>query len=400
MPPTGFQFRHNWSSPFIERMTWRTGYRRSANAHEQRERQRQKPRVQYDMAVLTVNAATLGQMRAFFYQAHTKEVLAPFSPDKSHLLITAVSGTPTITIDTVGKNFDADSWVKLSSKFDPLLCEFAEILSLTDTTITLKTNLVNTWAGNATWVEPARRAHLNIEGQVVVRSETDTYENVAVSFDVLVEDQKVTPHRNTPFSPSLLYNGTEVFNIGTHNWTEPPDRQIQRMINPRDHGTGIFAVFSTEPAALLSWNQRLLLVDRTELSKFHGWHYAHAGKQKAFWLASGQPDFEWVSSSGNNLTVKSVNFSGTYGTGPLTTCRRDLKILLNDGTSVYRRITAAAAPSGGNDVLTLDNSAPTNVRMISFLHYARLNTDTIEISYDVAGSAETVFNVTDLLYPN
>ena len=78
-------------------------------------------------------------------------------------------------------------------------------------------------------------------------------------------------------------------------------------------------------------------------------------------------------------------------------CKRDIAIYTTDGQVYYRRITAAAELSPGVERLTLDANIGVSytvgeVKMISFLHPSRLDSDSVSMAWDHQEMARISFN--------
>ncbi len=137
------------------------------------------------------------------------------------------------------------------------------------------------------------------------------------------------------------------------------------------------------------YGMRWHLFDRESVYKLRQWLYAHRGRQRAFWLSSRRNDFRLALPSLSTATTIRI-----YSTPELTeiwpTPYFDIDITLNDGSSIYRRVTNAAftASIDGNPtaVLTIDSQlgvdiAPGSVKRISFMQCSRLDSDTVELTH-------------------
>ena len=130
---------------------------------------------------------------------------------------------------------------------------------------------------------------------------------------------------------------------------------------------------------LLRWH----LSTRTEMWTNRTWLHARRGRQKAFWLSSFGKDYE-LSSIPDTTTLKIFALPGKDGIGYET--QFDIEVKSTDGTSYYRRVTAAAAglPVDGRDTinLTIDSALSLTlgeVDRISILRSTRFNADRIEL---------------------
>jgi len=107
--------------------------------------------------------------------------------------------------------------------------------------------------------------------------------------------------------------------------------------------------------------------------------YALSGCWGSIWVPSLAQDFRVVTNVVNGATALDVAWSG-FSTAPLAQNRRDIRITLYNGTSHYRRITAATALSGTTERLTLDSAivagfAAADVAQVAFLQLCRQEAD-------------------------
>lgn len=129
-------------------------------------------------------------------------------------------------------------------------------------------------------------------------------------------------------------------------------------------------------------------VTNSEIWSLRRWLHSRRGRQKAFWFSSYSEDFEPAASvSGTTLTVYA--HPGVSGVGHTTAF--DIEVKAKDGTSNYRRVTAATTgtPIGSRGTLdfTIDSSLTidlSDIDRISFLRMARFDVDRIELSHQAA----------------
>ena len=111
------------------------------------------------------------------------------------------------------------------------------------------------------------------------------------------------------------------------------------------------------------------------------------------WVPSGRADFEVVSMSGSQITVAGTEYTDRYA---LHGARSDLALMMKDKTMSFRHINSAA-PSGGNDVLTVSSSVAgllPNLKRLCFLKRCRLDADAVELAWMAARGDITKVRVT------
>lgn len=167
-----------------------------------------------------------------------------------------------------------------------------------------------------------------------------------------------------------------------------------------DNDVGPAAVFKqleyVTSKAYMAWD--CLTVQ--ELWSLRRWLYAVRGKQRGFWRPTWGHDLSLLSpatSGSTSITVADVGFSGRM-------TDRDLAIRLTDGTTLYRRATQAQAGLAGTEVVQLDAAlgvaiTPSSVDRISFMNFARLDADRLEIRHRVARGASVQAPIVEVPQP-
>ncbi len=167
-----------------------------------------------------------------------------------------------------------------------------------------------------------------------------------------------------------------------------------------DNGTGPVSVFRqlnyVTSKAYMAWD--CLTVQ--ELWELRRWLYAAAGRRVGFWRPTWGHDLSLLSpatSGSTSITVADVGFSGRM-------TDRDLAIRLTDGTTLYRRATQAQAGLAGTEVVQLDAAlgvtiTPSSVDRISFMNFARLDADRLEIRHRVARGASVQAPIVEVPQP-
>lgn len=137
-----------------------------------------------------------------------------------------------------------------------------------------------------------------------------------------------------------------------------------------------------------------------DLWQLRRWLYAARGKQRGFWRPTWGHDLQLLSpasAADTMITVADVGFAGRM-------TNRDLAIMLASGSTVYRRATHAEAGLAGTEVLHLESAVgtaltPSGVDRISFMNFARLDVDRVEISHRVARGASVQVAILEVPQP-
>ena len=290
------------------------------------------------------------------------------------------AGTSVFSVSTVYKDYKIDSYLQvrqLNSAGQITQVENLQVESFTASSVTTITALENDYSG---YVEicPAHRGYISISSP---RGHTDSVEDLVITARLLAEDEAEIPNRIIPYVPTVKYRDYEVFQETlwqTNDWSETRDYDIDRIIQDVDFESGIFGIESDTPGAQEAFSHRIWIKGREDNASFLGWFYERAGSLNYVWVASRQDDFEVLSASSADLTVRGTNYSDNY---VLAEARRDLAFIYNDGSMVFRRVIDFEAGSN-QETLTLDANVPTltNLRILSLLKFCRLDGDTLEIA--------------------
>jgi len=134
---------------------------------------------------------------------------------------------------------------------------------------------------------------------------------------------------------------------------------------------------------------------RQETTDLRGLAYGLRGKQKSFWMPSHRDDMTIVASQnlGAGDTTFKIDPAARYASsldlsteGPYN----NLRITLNDGTTMYRQIESVVANGAGEEIVTLTSAfgsefLSADVDQICFLYELRQSSDTFTITHEGQG---------------
>lgn len=146
--------------------------------------------------------------------------------------------------------------------------------------------------------------------------------------------------------------------------------------------------------ALRAQQTRWKLQGRSMQAWFRSLLYTLQGQLVPMWLPSFAQDLQPVAAIAGGSTAMSVEWAGYTLFGKGRHNRRDLRIELDDGTLLYRRVSNAVE-AGDTETLTLSSAlsgssiAPEHIRQVSIMALATLASDTTELEHvtDAAGVA-------------
>lgn len=161
--------------------------------------------------------------------------------------------------------------------------------------------------------------------------------------------------------------------------------RFERETELADNGTGLIQPMTehTYPiqTSALSWST----LTKEELWKLRIWLHTRRGRWKGFWTPSWNKDLQLMApvvSADTSLKVKRIGYPQQEGT-------RDIMIVTTSGSLIYKRILGGGYWSSTQESLTLSEPigadlAPSDIDMICFLTFMRLDADRIEIRHKAA----------------
>lgn len=400
-----FPFLHDWvDGSLVERYSFLTDVIESKSGKEQRIKLRKHPRRQIESKILTAssddNEKNALQRMLFHNQTFfgmSKTWLVPVCADYERLSYNLSPGSSSINLDTRYKDYSVNGYVMLFKDYNDY--EIVRISSMTTSSLTLVAPTTKSWSSGST-IAPMRQSVVGqetIAGVVIVNE----VEAESVLWDVLVQDN--IQNRTTTYSPTELYRGYDVYNIGTDFSVE---NQLE-IYNPQrrlDADVGIFKLDSRYKITKTRTDLNLLLKSKKEISEFIGFYFYRSGKLKPFWYINQSKDLQIAqsgSSSDTTIKIKDIGYSLYVREAD---SRRDVAFIKNDGTKVFRRITGSSGNGNGTETLTIDsplgfNFASTDFQRISFIRFVRLDSDLLELNYfstEVAGTSLRLVDVFEL----
>ena len=296
------------------------------------------------------------------------------------LLGTGVSaGAVVVACDTVNRDFRANGLAILLGE-TAFQYETAEILSFTNTQITLKRPLLNNWAAG-TRLYPARTARL--EQAPRLTRMTDELQSSDVDFLI------VEPCEWPAIIPATLYRGYPVFDA-TPDESEDLTSEYQHLLLQLDNGSASALVTDTANQAFPVVQHRWQLYGRAERAAWRSLMYGFNGRQKAAWIPTHADDLTLATIVTNTSTTMDIVSIGYTRFGQVKTGRKDIRVQMRNGTVYYRRITGAGEISLDIERLQIDTAFgvqinPADVLRISWLMLMRADSDSVEIPHETDG---------------
>lgn len=284
------------------------------------------------------------------------------------------AGATYIDLDTTTSDYRENDLIVIWAADDD--AEAVETTTVTATRVNLKLPLARSWG--ACRVMPLRLATA-LNGMDASRPMRD-YAEASMDFTVV---------RNADLSPlpaDVTYRSAPVM-LDCPLIVSSLHERISRDVDVLDNESGVPSVDVVTAYVRRLATVSLFAADAAAIWRLRRWFASRRGKQKAFWLPSGNHDLTIVAPVGLNATSITVRGIGW----PLFYDSQDIMIVLNDGTRHLARISSATTNIDGNDVLAIDGALttpgfqPSAVESVQFMMYVRQDADSITLEHNEAG---------------
>lgn len=373
----------NWKSGVTETLEWLTDVLTSTSGAEQRRVLRRRPRRYFEFDVLVD-----GPQRSLLDQMLTshggRAWWLPVWHDPHVLTQTAAPGSTSLALTgLVDGELNAGD-VAVLTDLSGFMFEIIEIDEVTSTTVNLASATTRLWRSGS-FVFKAVRSRLVEQPKV-----TKLSDRVAATVAKFRVDPIAGAFVDAPISDAVdsltdSYRGYSVLN-------EAPDESSTlntdylRLLIETDNKTAIPAVVDAGERSFAVQRFSWYLRGRSSHAAFRDMVSGLRGRAIPFWLPTFFADFDLVediAASDSTITVALCGFTETGGPRP---GRSVIRLLLQDGSAVYREIVDSVS---GDDfeVLEIDEAFEIDIPMkeivqISFMDIARLDQDAVEIQHD------------------
>lgn len=371
----------NWIDPVLERLQWHTDVMASYDGSEQRFRLRAAPRTEWEF---TFDLAD-DQRRLFenvMYAWGGRIWALPIWIDGDFRVAAIAGGATSIVLTTAGRDFHAGG-IGLIIGPDGSFEAF-EVDAVQAQQIDLSRPTVSSWPQGSK-VYPARTARL-MDPRATGRFHQN-YARGAARFRTVEEIERTalseTLYRNLPVMER------------EPNWRDALDIDYLRKLQSMDPGTGKDFFDDEAELALPAHSFRWTMLDRDEADYFRSWIYARKGRWSGIWLPTWAADL--VLAADTSAGQMNIDFlaAGLTHFGQGDVHRRDIRIELRAGTLLYRRVTGPVVVDASTERMTLNAPlgqlvTPADVARISWMHFVRLDNDSIELAWQTPAVAETI----------
>lgn len=372
-----FPFAPNWSTPFDETWVHRSWVIKSEDGDEQTGSQYgDRPRRTFEYTVALLDEIEVQRFENMMFSWQARFFGVPHWAEKSYLDDAIAPGGLTAEFDTAGMTLNPGGLLTFYKNNE--LYEVREIASIVGDVVTLTTGLDNAWPAG-TVVMPCFIALAG--GEVSGSYDTSRVARVPMTF----ECEPSQTYGNTDSAPAVLtYRGYELY-LGKINWASALTFNFTSDRRKLDENTGKVAASSTSGFSVHKRQHNWTIYDKAAAMAFRQFIGRREGVTHPVFMPSGKPDFmlaQEVFDNDGYVVVTPNEYNELVSAHP---ARRDLIILLVDGTYVCRRITSATATVDGTrldlDAIIPVGFAAEDVLRISYLTLFRFESPSISIRW-------------------
>lgn len=362
-----------WQTGIIERLEWLTNVIEAQDGSEQRIALRQTPRRIFEFTFL-VQERQRAELEAKLWANGAKAWDVPIWTDKTLTTSAILTGTVVVPVDTAYRDFAVGNKVLLQDRYNSRL---ATIATVNASYLTL-TAAMPFDMEQETEVTPVRTGHLDQSQQVTRFTGDSLYDVVRFQLD------DISSHAAE--SAAYSYRDYPVYEGPSTGWDSDPVTGYERKTDIVDFGSGGIYRDDLTGIPKLTSSHNWTLPSRQAIADFRAFLYARRGRLNALWLPSFIPDLQLTSTTASTSLQLNVLNTGYTQNYHLSKNRRDIRIELQDGTILYRRITACAEIDGQTEQLTIDiapgvDLIPDDIERISFMTFSRLQADAVEMAW-------------------
>jgi hypothetical protein len=382
----------DWDYGTKEKISYLTNVLASYSNSEQRRALRQLPRRGASFRAKGMTAREAAGIESQIWGWQNEPYGVPWWPDVSPLLADAAPGSLTLQVKTTDFQFAVGGIAAIWT--DEFTFEAVSITGMTSSSISLGSPTQQNWkAGPTTLVMPVFLARLG--DTVDIQRLFSGADQMDLEFSG--EAQQVAP---TPAVSLTQYKGFDVLEIPA-NWPTDLKRKYSRKLIHIDPGVGPITVIDKGGSAITSQPFPWLMLNHSQVTTLRGFFLARLGKLFPFWIPTWDQDL--IMSQDAVLGDSGIKIKSEFYTRFMfpNNARRYLALIPFDlSGTVYRKITSSVDNGDGTETLgfdaTLPKAFPAAHTMVSFLVFARLDSDDVEIEWLNNDLAQTTLEMTEV----
>lgn len=376
--------RPDWTRGVLERLEWLTDVITAYDGSEQRIVLRRLPRRSFEFDYVAIGAAERRRFENMLFAWGSMPWAVPIWTDGTNLQAPLNAGALSIPIETTTSDYVAGGIAIIIGQDGDH--EVVGVLSVNPSNIMLDAPTRLAWDAG-TSVYPARLGVMDTSHRVSRFTGDSLYSTIKFR---LTDDSEVAAATAATYRNYPVLEQSPV-------WRRDLTTEYKRVLEAVDFGVGGFTSEDETELPTMLQAHHWTLTSKADAEAFRQFLYARRGKAKAIWVPTFLHDMQLASDIDiGDITIDVDNCLYTQFIGAAKN-RRDIQIKLRNGTTYYRRIVSSFENTATVERLTMDAviSDPilvADVERISFMMLARLDSDTVELSWWTDDVAEVTAN--------
>jgi len=353
---------------------------------EQRISLRRTPRQQFNFSIMVEDEQAQSRFDALIFNAQRRIWGLPVWTEMVVHTANITAGALTIDIDTTNADFRANSLAVIWKSL--IESEVVEIASLTTSQLVLNSPVINNYTGTKLII-PIRLAKMN---SIVQASNYSTGLAVFNSSFAVIDNLLLAG-----YTPTLAYKSLPVL-ISATPVDMTQDKSSDAQFYESNFGVGDFDLLMDKSHNKRSLSYLFLNDTKAECWTFRKFLHSLYGQQKCFWVPTFKPDLnllETISPSDTSFNISNISLAKNMG---LNSVRTHLAFIFPSGTIICKEILGITYSSETEEIISIDSGLGVEVApgscIISFLDKCRLASDSVELSWPMAGQNESFLNLT------
>lgn len=382
-------FSPNWQSDLTETLEWKTDILTSPTGAEQRRGLRRYPRrfMDYSLMVTGLERAYLDN---YMSSAGASDCFLPLWQDQYRLAYAVSAGATWLPFAEANVGWFDSTNIALIGGDSPFLLDLVEIASVSSGGITLVTGgSPRAWSAG-TPVYPVMKARPIDNAQPDLSHRTNEMFAGSIKFLITHPDPSLGTITSTLLPDT--YGGFSVL-VQSPDEIQSLDFSYTRILEELDNESSVPVRADTADTVMTTQQYRWYLSGRAEHKQFERMLMMMRGRAVPFWCPTFLNDFEPIASIAAGTNTLSVAFCGFTTLGGPRPNRQHIRVLMQNGSRFYRRITASSI-GASHEVLTLDSVVSSiipvdQIAQISFMTLSRLDQDSIDVVHSTDNQGQS-----------
>lgn len=365
----------NWDDGILERYSWLTDIITTYDGGEQRVKLISEPRREIEAHLQAVGLTHIQMLESMLAGWQARAFSLPFWPDYYRLTADLPQGSTQLTgIDTTDSEFYVGGTMMFwANEYES---ETVEIAAMTTTSLTFALPTQGVWPTGTKYYS-CKFAMIQQQQQIT----RPTRHVLDMKAKLIVTDNAGGTAADYP----TVYGGYGVLDY-VPNEVEPVEEEYIRSLRVLDPKT--YKPAYEDPIGYTSHVRKVsfLAENRTKRRKLKQWLYAREGRYRPFWMPSWNHDFTMTRVITDAAQAIYIKWCGYKRYVNLSVGRNYLMVETVTGAKYYRKIVGCNEESVTEEVLNIDaplgvTLSPSQIKRISYLNLARLESDTVEIHH-------------------